>query len=40
MDAKGAVTMLTLGDGFRVKRDASLFGEIKATFGPASLPVA
>ena len=40
VDAKGGVTMLTLGDGFRVKRDTSLFGEIKTVFGPACLAAA
>lgn len=37
-DAKGGVTMLTFGDGFRVKRDGSLFADIKTLFGPACLP--
>ncbi|PJM76151.1 DNA polymerase III subunit alpha [Bifidobacterium simiarum] len=36
-DEKGNVRMLTFGDRFRVKRDTSLFGEIKTVFGPASL---
>ncbi|PLS31601.1 DNA polymerase III subunit alpha [Bifidobacterium margollesii] len=39
-DDKGNVRMLTFGDRFRVKRDASLFGEIKTVFGPASLVAA
>ncbi len=34
---KGASTVLTFGDRFRVQRDTSLFAELKAAFGPASL---
>ncbi|WP_170112488.1 DNA polymerase III subunit alpha [Bifidobacterium catulorum] len=37
---KGDVTLLTFGDNFRVKRDTSLFGEIKTVFGPACLAAA
>ncbi|PJM73655.1 DNA polymerase III subunit alpha [Bifidobacterium primatium] len=39
-DAKGGATMLTFGDNFRVRRDTSLFGEIKTVFGPACLAAA
>lgn len=37
LDQSGAAQVLTLGDRFRVKRDTSLFAEIKTIFGPASI---
>ena len=40
MDAKGNAEVLTFGDRFRVKRDTSLFAEIKILFGPSCLPAA
>lgn len=40
MDDKGAATVLTFGDRFRVKRDTSLFAELKILFGPSCLPAA
>ena len=40
MDDKGNAKVLTFGDRFRVKRDTSLFAEIKILFGPSSLPLA
>ena len=39
MDDKGNAKVLTFGDRFRVKRDTSLFAEIKILFGPSSLPL-
>ena len=40
MDDQGNAKVLTFGDRFRVKRDTSLFAEIKILFGPSSLPMA
>ena len=40
MDAKGNAEVMTFGDRFRVKRDTSLFAEIKILFGPSCLPTA
>ncbi|WP_236839561.1 OB-fold nucleic acid binding domain-containing protein, partial [Bifidobacterium breve] len=40
MDEKGNAQVLTFGDRFRVKRDTSLFAEIKILFGPSCLPAA
>ena len=40
MDEKGNARVLTFGDRFRVKRDTSLFAEIKILFGPSCLPAA
>ncbi|NEG70025.1 DNA polymerase III subunit alpha [Bifidobacterium choloepi] len=37
LDSAGNAQVLTLGDRFRVKRDTSLFAEIKILFGPASI---
>lgn len=39
MDDKGNAKVLTFGDRFRVRRDTSLFAEIKILFGPSSLPL-
>lgn len=36
----GSTMMLTFGDNFRVKRDMSLFAEVKTIFGPNCLPSA
>ena len=33
----GSCAVVTMGDNFRVKKDASLFGDIKAMFGPHSI---
>lgn len=38
VDDKGGAQVLTLGDQFRVKRDTSLFAELKILFGPNCLP--
>lgn len=38
MNDKGGVQMMTFGDRFRVKKDTSLFAEIKTLFGPSCLP--
>jgi DNA polymerase-3 subunit alpha len=38
LDGQGNARVLTFGDGFRVKRDTSLFAEIKILFGPSCLP--
>lgn len=38
LDEAGNAKVLTLGDRFRVRRDTSLFGELKMLFGSASLP--
>ncbi|OZG67343.1 DNA polymerase III subunit alpha [Bifidobacterium eulemuris] len=40
LDDKGNAKVLTFGDRFRVKRDTSLFAEIKILFGPSCLPAA
>ena len=40
LDAKGNARVMTFGDRFRVKRDTSLFAEIKSLFGPSCLPTA
>ena len=40
VDDRGAAQVLTFGDRFRVKRDTSLFAEIKIIFGPSCLPAA
>lgn len=40
MGEKGNAQVLTFGDRFRVKRDTSLFAEIKILFGPSCLPAA
>ena len=40
VDEQGNAQVLTFGDRFRVKRDTSLFAEIKILFGPSCLPVA
>ena len=40
VDDKGNAQVLTFGDRFRVKRDTSLFAEIKILFGPSCLPAA
>ncbi|MCI1832249.1 MAG: DNA polymerase III subunit alpha [Bifidobacterium sp.] len=40
IDDAGTATVLTFGDRFRVKRDTSLFAEIKILFGPSCLPAA
>lgn len=40
LDGKGNAKVLTFGDRFRVKRDTSLFAEIKILFGPSCLPSA
>lgn len=37
IDRAGNAQVLTLGDRFRVKRDTSLFAEIKALLGPAAI---
>lgn len=37
VDDQGAARVLTLGDRFRIKRDTSLFAEIKVLFGPHSI---
>ena len=38
MDEAGNAEVLTFGDRFRVKRDTSLFAEIKTLFGAGCLP--
>ncbi|RBP98576.1 DNA polymerase III subunit alpha [Bifidobacterium aemilianum] len=38
LDQKGNAQVLTFGDRFRIKRDTSLFAEIKTLFGPRCLP--
>ena len=38
IDSKGRAKVLAFGDRFRVKRDMSLFAELKILFGPACLP--
>jgi DNA polymerase-3 subunit alpha len=38
LDDKGNARVMTFGDRFRVKRDTSLFAEIKILFGPSCLP--
>ncbi|MCI1219354.1 MAG: DNA polymerase III subunit alpha [Bifidobacterium sp.] len=40
LDDRGNARVMTFGDRFRVKRDASLFAEIKILFGPSCLPAA
>ena len=40
MDEKGNAKVLTFGDRFRVKRDTSLFADIKILFGASCLPSA
>ena len=40
IDSKGCAKVLSFGDRFRVKRDTSLFAELKILFGPACLPSA
>jgi len=40
VDDRGNARVLTFGDRFRVKRDTSLFAEIKTIFGPSCLPAA
>ncbi|MCI1225295.1 DNA polymerase III subunit alpha [Bifidobacterium sp.] len=40
LDDHGNARVLTFGDRFRVKRDTSLFAEIKILFGPSCLPAA
>ena len=40
VDDRGNAQVLTFGDRFRVKRDTSLFAEIKTIFGPSCLPAA
>jgi DNA polymerase-3 subunit alpha len=40
LDERGNARVLTFGDRFRVKRDTSLFAEIKILFGPSCLPAA
>ena len=40
MDDKGNARVLTFGDGFRVRRDTSLFADLKVLFGPSCLPAA
>ena len=40
VDDKGNAQVLTFGDRFRIKRDTSLFAEIKILFGPSCLPAA
>ena len=40
LDERGNAKVLTFGDRFRVKRDTSLFAEIKILFGPSCLPAA
>ena len=40
LDQKGNAKVMTFGDRFRVKRDTSLFAEIKTLFGPSCLPAA
>ncbi|MCI1636155.1 DNA polymerase III subunit alpha [Bifidobacterium sp.] len=39
-DAQGNATVMTFGDGYRIKRDTSLFAEIKTVFGPSCLTAA
>ena len=39
-DGHGNATVFVMGDAFRVKRDTSLFAEIKALFGPGCLAAA
>lgn len=38
VDDRGCAQVLTFGDRFRVKRDTSLFAEVKILFGPSCLP--
>ena len=38
LDDSGKAQVLTLGDNFRIKRDTSLFAEMKIVFGPSCLP--
>ncbi|WP_043167563.1 OB-fold nucleic acid binding domain-containing protein, partial [Bifidobacterium callitrichos] len=40
MNEKGDAEVMTFGDRFRVKRDTSLFAELKILFGPRCLPAA
>lgn len=40
VDDDGKAEVLTFGDRFRVKRDTSLFAELKILFGPGCLPAA
>ncbi|MFT8788174.1 MAG: DNA polymerase III subunit alpha [Bifidobacterium psychraerophilum] len=40
VNAKGDATVMTFGDGYRIKRDTSLFAEIKTIFGPSCLTAA
>ena len=40
MDERGRAEVLTFGDRFRVRRDTSLYAEIKILFGPSCLPSA
>ena len=40
IDDAGNAKVMTLGDRFRVKRDTSLFAQIKVLFGPGCLPAA
>ncbi|PZO99022.1 MAG: DNA polymerase III subunit alpha, partial [Gardnerella vaginalis] len=40
IDSRGCAKVLSFGDRFRVKRDTSLFAEIKILFGPNCLPSA
>lgn len=40
LDSAGNAKVLTFGDRFRVKRDTSLFAELKTVFGPGCIPAA
>ncbi|NEG88990.1 DNA polymerase III subunit alpha [Bifidobacterium aerophilum] len=40
VDDEGNAQVLTFGDRFRVKRDTTLFADIKSLFGPSCLPAA
>ena len=40
IDDAGNARVMTLGDQFRVRRDTSLFAQIKVLFGPGCLPAA
>lgn len=39
VDDNGGVTLMTLGDRFRVRRETGLFADIKVLFGANALPM-
>ena len=39
VDDNGGVTLMTLGDRFRVRRETGLFADIKVLFGANALPI-